>query len=205
MPPGFGWGASLVAVPPVPLRDPATAVMKDPQVPESHRVCSTCGEPVGRGRDGKPGRVQGFCPKDRTPFNFRPKLSPGDRVDDRYEILGALAHGGLGWIYLARDRNISSSGADRWVVLKGLLNSGDPDALAAAVAERRFLVEVDHPNIVKIHDLVEHPDPDTGENVGYIVMEYVGGRSLKDLALSHLGPDGRRAPLPLDQVLAYGI
>jgi serine/threonine-protein kinase PknG len=198
-------GASLVAVPPVPLRDPATAVMKDPQVPESHRVCSTCGEPVGRSRDGKPGRVQGFCPKDRTPFNFRPKLSPGDRVDDRYEILGALAHGGLGWIYLARDRNISSSGADRWVVLKGLLNSGDPDALAAAVAERRFLVEVDHPNIVKIHDLVEHPDPDTGENVGYIVMEYVGGRSLKDLALTHLGPDGRRAPLPLDQVLAYGI
>ncbi len=198
-------GANLVAVPPVPLRDPAGAVLKDPQVPESHRVCARCGEPVGRGRDGRPGRVQGFCPKDRTPFNFRPKLSPGDRVDGRYEILGALAHGGLGWIYLARDRNISASGADRWVVLKGLLNSGDPDALAAAVAERRFLVEVDHPNIVKIHDLVEHPDPDTGENVGYIVMEYVGGRSLKDLALSHLGPDGRRAPLPLDQVLAYGI
>ncbi len=200
-----GLGANLVAMPPVPLRDPSTAVMKDPQVPESHRYCGKCGEPVGRGKDGKPGRVQGFCPKDRTPFNFRPKLSPGDRVDDRYEILGALAHGGLGWIYLARDRNISSSGADRWVVLKGLLNAGDPDALAAALAERRFLVEVDHPNIVKIHDLVEHPDPDTGENVGYIVMEYVGGRSLKDLALKHTGPDGRRAPLPLDQVLAYGI
>ncbi|HWB38295.1 MAG TPA: serine/threonine protein kinase, partial [Rugosimonospora sp.] len=113
-----GLGANLVAIPPVPLRDPATAVMKDPQVPESHRFCGKCGEPVGRGRDGKPGRAQGFCPRDRTPFNFRPKLSPGDRVDDRYEILGALAHGGLGWIYLARDRNISSSGADRWVVLK---------------------------------------------------------------------------------------
>ncbi|MBO0871073.1 MAG: protein kinase, partial [Micromonosporaceae bacterium] len=158
-----------------------------------------------RGRNGQPGRVDGFCPRDRTPFSFRPRLSPGDLVDHRYEILGALAHGGLGWIYLARDRNISDSGADRWVVLKGLINTGDADAMAAAMAERRFLVEVDHPNIVQIYDFAQHPDPGTGAMVGYIVMEYVGGRSLKDLALSRTGPDGRRAPLPLDQVLAYGI
>jgi serine/threonine-protein kinase PknG len=198
-------GANLVVVPPVPLRDPATAVLKDPKVPESQRFCGKCGEPVGRGRPGTPGRVEGFCPHDRTPFNFRPRLSPGDLVDDRYEILGALAHGGLGWIYLARDRNLRDSGAERWVVLKGLINTGDPDAMAAAMAERRFLVEVDHPNIVKIYDFAQHPDPDTGAMVGYIVMEYVGGRSLKDLALSRTGPGGKRVPLPLDQVLAYGI
>jgi serine/threonine-protein kinase PknG len=179
--------------------------MSDPKVPESQRYCGQCGEPVGRGRDGQPGRTEGFCPRDRTPFSFTPRLSPGDLVDDRYEILGALAHGGLGWIYLARDRNISDSGADRWVVLKGLINTGDPDALAAAMAERRFLVEIDHPNIVKIHDIAEHPDPKTGEQIGYIVMEYVGGRSLKDLALHNLGPDGRRVPLPLPHVLAYGL
>ncbi len=200
-----GLGANLVAVPPVPLRDPSTAVQADPKVPESHRYCGTCGEPVGRGRDGKPGRVEGFCPKDGTAFSFKPRLNPGELVDDRYEILGALAHGGLGWIYLARDRNISDSGADRWVVLKGLINTGDADAMAAAMAERRFLVEVDHPNIVKIHDFAQHPDPKTGELIGYIVMEYVGGRSLKDLALAHTGPGGRRTPLPLEQVLAYGI
>ena len=46
------------------------------------------------------------------------------------EVAGCLAHGGLGWIYLARDKNVS----DRWVVLKGLLNSGDADALAALPA-----------------------------------------------------------------------
>jgi serine/threonine-protein kinase PknG len=198
-------GANLVVVPPVTPRPPASAVLTDPAVPENQRYCGECGEPVGRGRDGHPGRVEGFCPRDRTRYNFRPKLSPGELVDDRYEILGALAHGGLGWIYLARDRNISEGGSDRWVVLKGLINSGDPDAHAAAVAERRFLVEVDHPNIVKIHDFAQHPDPDTGENVGYIVMEYVGGRSLRDLALNNRGPDGRRIPLPLPQVLAYAI
>jgi len=180
-------------------------VLKDPTVPESQRFCGNCGEPAGRSHDGRPGRTEGFCPKCRTKYSFVPRLQPGEAVDDRYEILGALAHGGLGWIYLARDRNISDAGSDRWVVLKGLINTSDADAIAAAMAERRFLVSVDHPNIVKIHDFVEHPDPMTGEKVGYIVMEYVGGRSLKDLALANLGPDGRRAPLPLPTVLAYGL
>ncbi|WP_344619595.1 serine/threonine-protein kinase, partial [Dactylosporangium salmoneum] len=198
-------GAGYVAMPPVPLRDPSTAIKSNASVPESQRFCSACGEPVGRGRDEQPGRTDGFCPRDRTPYSFTPHLQPGERVAGRYEILGALAHGGLGWIYLARDRNISESGADRWVVLKGLINTGDQDALEAAMAERRFLVEIDHPNIVKIHDIAEHPDSKTGEMIGYIVMEYVGGKSLKDLALEHLGPDGRRVPLPLEHVLSYGI
>jgi serine/threonine-protein kinase PknG len=200
-----GLGANLVVVPPVPLRDPASAVLTDPSVSESHRVCGKCGEPVGQGKDGKPGRAQGFCPRDRTPFSFVPGLEIGDVVSGRYEILGCIAHGGLGWIYLGRDRNISDAGSDRWVVLKGLINTGDADATAAAVAERRFLVEVDHPNIVKIHDFASHADKVTGDPVGYIVMEYVGGRSLKDLALAHRGANGRREPLPLPQVLAYAV
>jgi serine/threonine-protein kinase PknG len=198
-------GANLVTIAPVPLRDPSSAVLTNPSVPESQRFCSSCHEPVGRSHDGQPGRTDGFCPRDRTPYSFVPALSPGDVIDKRYEILGALAHGGLGWIYLGRDRNISDAGSDRWVVLKGLINRGDADAMAAAVAERHFLVEVDHPNIVKIHDFANHPDPVTGEIVGYIVMEYVGGRSLKELALAHRGPDGRREPLSLPEVLAYGI
>ncbi len=198
-------GAGLVDIPPVPLRDAATAVMSDPVVSESRRYCGKCDEPVGRGRDGAPGRAEGFCPHCGTPFLFLPTLKAGDLVDHRYEVLGCLAYGGLGWIYLARDRNVSEGGADRWVVLKGLINTGDPDAMESAVAERRFLVEVDHPNIVNIHDFARHPDPKTGELVGYIVMEYVGGQSLKELAMAHRGPTGQREPLPLPQVLAYGL
>ena len=85
--------------------------------------------------------------------------------------MGPIAHGGLGWIYLARDRNVS----DRYVVLKGLLNTGDREAYEAAVAERQFLAQVSHPLIVEIYNFAE----DHGE--GYTVMEYVGGRSLKQL------------------------
>ncbi len=198
-----GLGANLVVVPPVPLRDPTTALMAVPQVPESQRFCSQCGRPVGRGREGRAGPIEGFCPRDGTPFAFMARLSPGEIVDARYEIYGALAHGGVGWVYLALDRNVSKSGADRWVVLKGLIDAGDPNALASAMTERRFLVEVDHPNIVKIHDIVQHPDPKSGHLVGYTVMEYVGGRSLRELALSSHQPDGSRMPLP--QVLAYGL
>ena len=198
-------GAGLLEMPRVPLRDPATVVMADPKVAESRRYCSSCEQPVGRSRDGRPGLDEGFCPHCRTRFSFLPKLKAGDLVDDRYELIGCLAYGGLGWIYLARDKNIGDEVAERWVVLKGLINTSDVDAMAAAVMERRFLVEIDHPNIVKIYDFVQHPDPQTGKPISYIVMEYVGGQSLRDRLLSRRGPDGRPNPLPLAEVLAYGL
>lgn len=193
-------GAGLVDVPPVPRIDPANALLADPQVTEDKRFCSRCGGPVGRNRDGRPGRLEGFCPNDGTPFSFTPKLVPGVLVGGQYEVQGCLAHGGLGWIYLAIDRNVS----DRWVVLKGLLDSGDADAMAAAVAERRFLAQVNHPNIVTIHNFVQHPDS-TGTPVGYIVMEYVGGASLKQLLEARRRPDGRIEPLPPAQAVAYAM
>jgi serine/threonine-protein kinase PknG len=192
-------GAGLVEVPRVPYRDPETAVLADPKVPEDKRFCSNCGAKVGRGRDGKPGRTEGFCTNCRHRFSFSPKLAKGEVLHDQYEVLGCLAHGGLGWIYLALDRAV----ADRWVVLKGLLDTGDADAMAAAVAERRFLAEVEHPNIVKIHNFVQHPDKDTGTMVGYIVMEYVGGQSIKEMLKQIRAEEGAAACLPLDRAIAY--
>ncbi|HEX6445940.1 MAG TPA: tetratricopeptide repeat protein, partial [Streptosporangiales bacterium] len=194
-------GAGLVEVPRVPYRDPKSAVLSDPKVPENKRFCSNCGAKVGRGRDGKPGRTEGFCTSCRNRFSFSPKLSPGEVLHDQYEVLGCLAHGGLGWIYLALDRAV----ADRWVVLKGLLDSGDADAMAAAVAERRFLAEVEHPNIVKIHNFVQHPDAETGALVGYIVMEYVGGQSIKEMLKDVRAVQGPEACLPLSRAIAYTL
>jgi len=191
---GARLGAGLTTIPPVPAVDAAAAIMKNPVVPEEKRTCPSCGSPVGRSRDGQPGRTEGFCAKCRNPFSFVPKLAPGDVVGGQYEVAGCLAHGGLGWIYLARDRNVSN----RWVVLKGLLNSGDADALAAAIAERQFLAQVEHPLIVEIYNFVTH------EGAGYIVMEYVGGTSLKALLKSRMqAAGGRYDPLPVDQAIAF--
>ena len=188
-------GAGLVEIEPVPFRDPADAVLGAAAVvPESRRFCPRCDEPVGRGRDGAPGRTSGFCRKCGTPFSFEPQLGAGVVVAGQYEVVGCIAHGGMGWIYLARDRNVS----DRWVVLKGLLNSSDDDAMAAALAERRFLAEVEHPNIVKIFNFVQH------ESSGYIVMEYVGGRSLKQILTARRDANGGEPdPLPPAMAIAY--
>ncbi|WP_255308209.1 serine/threonine-protein kinase [Streptomyces marincola] len=196
-------GAGLVTMPQVPRPDPLSAVLEDPEVPERKRFCgnSDCGAPVGRARGERPGRTEGFCTRCGHPYSFLPKLQPGDLVGGQYEIAGCLAHGGLGWIYLAIDRAVS----DRWVVLKGLLDTGDEDAMAAAISERRFLAEIEHASIVRIYNFVEHLDPRTGSMDGYIVMEYVGGKSLKEIANSRRTAGGRRDPLPVAQACAYGI
>lgn len=196
-------GAGLVQVPQVPRPDPRSMVLEDPEVPERKRFCSRsdCGAPVGRSRGERPGRTEGFCTKCGHPYSFVPKLKARDVVHGQYEVAGCLAHGGLGWIYLAVDRAV----ADRWVVLKGLLDTGDQDAMAAAISERRFLAEIEHANIVRIYNFVEHLDQRTGSLDGYIVMEYVGGKSLKEIANSRRTAGGRRDPLPVEQACAYGI
>lgn len=174
--------------------DPASAVMDDPIVAEGRRFCWKCGHPVGRTSATTKGTDHGVCGKCGVPFDFRPALSPGDLVGGQYDVQGCIAHGGLGWIYLAIDRNVS----DRWVVLKGLLHFGDAEAQAVAVAERQFLAEVTHPSIVKIFNFVEHPRAD-GTPMGYIVMEYVGGNSLKDVLASHPLPER----IPVAVAIAY--
>jgi serine/threonine-protein kinase PknG len=194
-------GAGLVTVPPIPRHDPRSMVQQNPEVPERKRYCSKCEGPVGRARNGSPGRPEGFCSTCGTAYSFTPKLSAGDVVGGQYEVVGCLAHGGLGWIYLGIDRRVN----DKWVVLKGLLDTGDAEALEVAIAERRYLAEVDHPNIVRIINFVEHPDLRRGGADGYIVMEYVGGKSLRDIADARRGPDGRREPLAVEQAIAYAL
>jgi serine/threonine-protein kinase PknG len=151
--------------------------MADPIVPDNKRYCPTC--------QAKLNHEQGFCPMCGNEYTFTPSLAPGDVVDKKYEVKGPIAFGGLGWIYLGWDMTLS-----RWVVLKGLLNANDAAGAAAAVAERQFLAAVKHPNIVGIYNFVSHGD------AGYIVMEYVGGKTLKTIRKE-------RGPLPMAEAMAY--
>ncbi|TDD59784.1 serine/threonine protein kinase [Kribbella antibiotica] len=191
---GARLGAGLTHVPTIPAIDASKAILSNPMVPEDRRNCPSCGNAVGRSRDGQPGRTDGFCPKCRNPFSFSPKLQDGDLVGGQYLVKGCLAHGGFGWIYMAQDQNVSN----RWVVLKGLLNSEDPDAVAAAIAEQQFLARVEHPLIVEIYNFVTH------DGAGYIVMEYVGGTSLKTLLKQRMAANNNLYDaLPIDQAIAY--
>ncbi|WP_156959955.1 serine/threonine-protein kinase [Nocardia sp. BMG51109] len=187
-------GAGLVPITTAPPVDPRTVVLTDPMVSEGRRYCWRCGKPVGRTTATGPASTTGTCETCGAPYDFRPYLEPGEMVAGQYEVQGCIAHGGLGWIFLAVDRNVS----DRWVVLKGLLHSGDAEAQAVAVAERRYLAELAHPSIVKIYNFVEHPSPE-GVPVGYIVMEYVGGRSLRTMLDDYSRPDR----MPITEAIAY--
>jgi serine/threonine-protein kinase PknG len=182
-------GGGLVEIPRVPEKDPLAALMTNPVVAESKRFCWNCGRPVGRSTPDVEAKSEGWCPHCSSPYSFLPQLGPGDKIAGQYEIKGCIAHGGLGWVYLAVDHNVN----ERPVVLKGLVHSGDAEAQAIAMAERQFLAEVTHPSIVKIFNFVQHPDKH-GEPVGYIVMEYVGGTSLKE---------AKGEKLPVAQAVAY--
>jgi serine/threonine-protein kinase PknG len=170
-------GAGLVSVPDLPSTEPEKAILLNPNVPEHKRFCSNCNNQLRR--------EKGFCSKCGQKFSFIPSLNPGDLVVGQYEVKGAIAYGGLGWIYLGFDKTLS-----RYVVLKGLLNTEDASSAAVAVAERQFLAAVKHPNIVGIYNFVNHGSE------GFIVMEYVGGKTLREIRKS-------RGPLPVAEAIAY--
>ena len=170
-------GAGLVSIPELPSTVPELAILAEAKVPENKRFCAGCNQAVKRDK--------GFCTKCGQKYNFVPSLAPGDVLGEQYEVKGAIAYGGLGWIYLGFDNLLS-----RYVVLKGLLNSEDAASAAIALAERQFLAAVKHPNIVGIYNFVTHAAE------GYIVMEYVGGKTLKEIRKE-------RGILPVAEAIAY--
>jgi serine/threonine-protein kinase PknG len=161
----------------MPSTDPLKLILVKPEVPSARRICPHC--------DKRVNRDEGFCPNCGQPYNFKATLKAGGIVAGQYEVKGPIAYGGLGWIYLGWDNVLN-----RFVVLKGLLNAKDEAAAAAAVAERQFLAAVKHPKIVGIYNFVTHGTE------GFIVMEYVGGKTVKAVRKE-------RGPLPVPEALAY--
>ncbi|WP_377268766.1 tetratricopeptide repeat protein [Peterkaempfera sp. SMS 1(5)a] len=194
-------GTGLPPLPVVELPDPSVLVISDPGPPTGGRRCGKggCTRLVGVGYKGRRAAERGFCGRCGHPYDFSPRLRPGDVLDDKYQVMGPLAHGGLGWIYLARDTVLD----DRLVALKGVININDAAARRAAEEERRHLVALDHPDIVRIHSFVTHRPP--GEvPTDYIVMEFVGGRTLRQLTDPAEQRSALGGRLRLEHVVGYG-
>ncbi len=97
-----------------------------------------------------------------------------------YELLDLLGRGGMGVVYLARQR-----GSTRQVAYKVLtaLGGSDPDAIVRFRAEADTLARLHHPGIVQVLD--------SGTDLGtpFIAMEFVPGGSLGDkLRVGRLNP-----------------
>ncbi len=98
-------------------------------------------------------------------------LKAGSRLGP-YEILAAVGAGGMGEVYRARDPKL-----ERTVAVKVLSPeyAGDRGRLARFEQEARSASALNHPNIVTIYDIGQ------ADSTAYIAMEYVEGRTLREL------------------------
>ena len=120
-------------------------------------------------------------------------LMEGDRIGP-YRILHTLGVGGMGEVYLAErvDAEFEQKVAIK-VVHAGSLRRGTQSRFKI---ERQILAQLDHPNIAHLLDGGTMPD-----GTAYIVMEYVGGDSLREVRNRHREEHG--VPLPVAQAIAY--
>src|SRR3990172_5896568 len=95
-----------------------------------------------------------------------------DIYSNRYAIERPIARGGMAEVFLARDQYL-----DRWVAVKILFPefARDPSLVERFRREAQSAAMLNHPNIVGVYDY--------GQQAGsyFIVMEYVEGRSLRDI------------------------
>ncbi len=139
---------------------------------------------------------------DRTRVVFREvveQLKVGDNLRDRFVIERVLGEGGMGQVFLARDRQAEKS--NPFVALKVLGASfrDHPQAFAALRREATQSRTLTHPNIVAVFDFDR-----AGDHV-YMVMEYLKGQAL-DVLIGNRPEGGKLTEVwPLIEGIARGL
>jgi len=114
-------------------------------------------------------------------------LSPGAHLGP-YEILAAVGEGGMGEVYRAHDSRL---GRDIAIKVLPVAAAADEERRGRFEREARAVAALNHPNIVTIHAVEE------ADGVPFFTMEYIEGRTLRDLIPAH--------GLPLDQLIKIAI
>ena len=114
----------------------------------------------------------------------QPKL-----VGGRYELGELIGYGGMAEVHRGRDTRLNREVAIK--VLRADL-ARDPSFLTRFRREAHSAAGLNHPSIVSVYDTGEDVGPD-GTPVPFIVMEYVEGRTLRDILKSEGRLPGRRA------------
>lgn len=112
----------------------------------------------------------------------------GDIIDGKYEILTEIGRGGMSVVYLARDRRLNK----QWAIKEAKKNPGANSAIfeMTPIAEANLLKSLEHPNIVRIVDIIEY------NNLIYIVEDFVEGNSLNE--------EVKRGPSSPKDVIRWG-
>ena len=164
-------GTNVPATPGEPVTPPA------PQAP------SQSPPPVSSfpGQDAATMRLMPTLPKP----GVTPPPSMAERHIGKYVVKRELGRGGMGAVYLAEQ-----TGLGREVAIKELVPSAaaDPIALKRFLQEAQVMARTSHPNLVQVYDMEQI------QGANYIVLEFVRGKSLRDLL--------NRGAIALPQVFA---
>src|SRR4051812_29875980 len=120
-------------------------------------------------------------------------LAPGSKLGP-YEIFSRLGAGGMGEVYRARDTRL-----DRSVAIKVLPQhlSHRHDVQQRLEREARTISKLSHPNICTLHDVGRQ------DGVDFLVMEFVEGKTLRELLQSGAIPI--RKVIPIAAQIADGL
>jgi len=123
------------------------------------------------------------------------QLQSGTILGERYQIERVLGVGGMGAVYLARDKRFTVT---KYVAVKEIIAQVGDDAIRRTLVtnferEANVLATVNHVAIPKIHDFF------TFGKRSYLVMQYIEGRNLETILESIEGL------LPVQQIVIWGI
>lgn len=148
--------------------------------PSGKEACLKCRTPLARIR------IEAQAPPAAAaPGAASDQLRRAQVVANRYTVLNLVGRGGMGCIYKVHDNTLGEE-----VALKTLLPQFVQDRMVVErfFNEARIARRLAHPNIVRVHDI------GLADKTLYISMEFVSGRSLRDI-LEKLPPN-QRLPIP---------
>ena len=114
-----------------------------------------------------------ITPTMRMAAGGAPIIEPGQLFVKRYLVKEVLGVGGMGMVFKAMDQELNEPIAIK--TLKSDMLTKDPSALDRFRSEIKLARRISHRNVVRTHDIGEE------NGVYYITMEYVEGKSLKEL------------------------
>lgn len=104
----------------------------------------------------------------------------GKMLGNRYEIVEKIGNGGMAHVYKAKCHLL-----DRFVAIKVLKEefTEDDDFIRKFRRESQAAASLSHPNILNIYDVGS--EEQEGKKIHYIVMEYIKGKTLKELIVEN--------------------
>ncbi|MCL2354045.1 MAG: Stk1 family PASTA domain-containing Ser/Thr kinase [Defluviitaleaceae bacterium] len=99
-------------------------------------------------------------------------LEVGAIISNKYQILEQIGSGGMSHVYRALDTNLGREVTFKVLKKEYVNNAG---FLARFDSEARSIARLNHPNIVNVYDVGNE------DEIKYIVMEYIKGKTLKEL------------------------